>query len=254
MNLSKTLTRKIKAGIPIGILNLALKDFKRYRASVNIDTLIENNILNDMYDDMNLLGGVSFNIPISDFNITFSSEDEAVLELKDDVYPNRKITTVTEIIAGHISPTTNAIGRPVDMLARSVGPRIYGSFDTGVELLSDREIYISTDIRAMVHGTIVCYLSYGSTMSEIGPKYHLAFAKLAVMKAKAWIYNKLIIKISEGKIHHGHSLPVISDIVRGYENFVEDYENEMDIKGYKYLFMNDKSTMKDSVEGLFSVI
>jgi len=254
MSFTGTLVRMIKDEIPIEILEIAFKDFKKYRRIVNIDTLIEKNIINSFYKDLNLQGGIKANIPLSDFNITYTNNIESVVELKKDIYPMKKIITVTEILQGNVMSSYGVSGRsPIDQLAGSIDKGTIGYFSSDVEVLSDRELYIEAPSEYLHGSEVVCYMSYGREMREIQPRYHLSLGALCLDKAKAIIYTKLIIKIDQGKIYHGHNMSTIQNIISGWSDSNKEYLEAMMVRGGKLLHMNDKRTMKESIGLLFNI-
>lgn len=240
------MVRYIKNAIPIEILDLGLRDFKNWRRTINIDTLIDKNILSEMYEDMSISRGVKINIPIRDMNIIYSTQDECVLEMKPSLYPGRKLMSVTELIVGGVLSNQYGYDRnPLDELNSSVGEQLIGAFDTGLECISDREVYVANDINNFKDGELVVLLSYGTDMREINHHYYMRIGELAIKKAESWLYNKLKIKMNTGTIYRGHNIESINNIIDKWEDTYKEYHTEMNTIGSKLLFMNDKRSMKD---------
>ena len=254
MDFIGNMVRFIKSEIPIEILDLALRDFKTWKKPVNLDTLIEKNILAEMVLDMNLSSGIKINIPYDNWIVTFSSDRETVIELKSGIHPGKSILSVTEIIAG--SPTSRLYSpgiTPIEKLDRSIGPQIYGIYGSDIETIGNRELYIGKPASFLTGSEIVCYLTYSKEMKEISPKYYMAFGEIAIIKAQAWIYNKLVVKLNEGELYHGHSLDIVNRIVDNWSDANKEYMEKMNVLGSKLLYMNDPRNMKNAITTLIDI-
>lgn len=254
MDFIGSMVRYIRTEIPTEILDLALRDFKEWKKPVNLDTLIEKNIVSEMILDMNLSSGIKVNIPFNNWVVTYSNEFETVMELREGVHAGKSILMVTEIIAGLASTAvTRPALTPLEKLDRSIGPKIMGVFDSNIETIGNREVYIGRPESMLVNTEVVCYLTYSRDMKEINPRYYMAFGEIAIMKAQAWIYNKLVVKMNEGALYHGHSLEVVERIISNWSDMNKEYMEKMNVVGAKMLYMNDARSMRETVGLMFDM-
>lgn len=68
-----------------------------------------------------------------------------------------------------------------------------------------------------------CRLEYDKEFTNLTPDAVIQLAELAVTACKAYIYNKLIIKLDMGAIHSGQEIGKIKEIIESYSDQNERY-------------------------------
>lgn len=81
-------------------------------------------------------------------------------------------------------------------------------------------------------------LAHDDTFSDIKPRSYSRLAELAVLAAKAYIYNTLRVELSQGYLHGGQELTAIKDIVDQYADAAQMYQEFLPRIG-KIQVMND---------------
>ena len=248
MNAVTYFTDVIKNTIPLEILDLALtrESNQQFRLPQNIGTLIKHRILPRLLLDFNLSQGIEIIFDIGNCSIINSFEDFTLLKIPEDILQGRDLISVNDLTTSYSSGVVLS-NEPTEKLLRHTS----GTFDANsivrIESVSRNEILVKNNFTSLV-GYVTATVSYSKELQEINPRYYMELSKLAILCAKAYIYNTMIVKLNEGKIYYGHEISVIERIVDSYEESNMEYIEETNVHGSKLLFMNDKNRMADYVK------
>ena len=244
MNTIDYFINQIQYAIPIEILDLALsrEANSNYRLPQNIHTLIRHRILPRLITDFNITMGVEVTFNVNECTVVANSNDFTLLSIPEKILQGRDMMNIMEIISDSYSTQTR--NTPLEVLERNTT----GSFDAStllkLEPISRNEFIVKAGTSDIV-GTVRITVGYSNNLKEINPRYLMWLSNLAVKVAKAYIYNSLIVKLNEGKIYYGHEISIVKDIIDSYSDENSEYMEEMNVRGSKVLFMNDKESMTE---------
>ena len=81
---------------------------------------------------------------------------------------------------------------------------------------------------SFMNSTMELNISPNPNLSHVKGTAIIELGKLAVLCAKQWIYNSLIIQIDQGYIRGGHSIDAIKNKIDSYESAVETYYERLE--------------------------
>ena len=231
-------TEIIKRRIPVEILNIAFAD----RGIQTLEYVIGMNIMRKMVGtDLNLLRGKEIAIPIEQCEVEMNNYG-AYITIPDEILQGRRIVSALSLNSiGYTSGRRSGVAGAFDKLADSTTGSVMGYISTDMEIVGEREIWVDSLVQST--GLVLrIVVEYSNNFNEIQPRsYHnlIRFFELAGMY---YIWNKLILKVNEGRLYHGYSLDNFRSIIDTYESAGDEYREEL-IPVSKVLFMNDRMAM-----------
>lgn len=114
---------------------------------------------------------------------------------------------------------------------------------TRVQLIGENIIMVQDSIILPQNLYLRCTLEHDEHMSNINARSYLVFAKLVELAVKSYIYNSYIIQLDMGELRAGVQVGRFKDIVEGYADAEQMYQEHLSEKWIKVAFMNDAESM-----------
>lgn len=223
---------KIHLTIPENILFLAFKDPDPARDQlVSLDDKILTNFIRPhVLQDMNVIGGQTIKVDLSQCQIQWLYHNEYLITVPKTLTNYLPIISAEEIINAMLVPTmTSSYSRaesplmgPANTLYTNLGPSNVMQ-SARLELLGENKILLSDPSITPINGILRCTIAHGGNLENIPPKSYPAVAELFILGVKSFIYNKLKVELDQGFLYGGHELSIITDIVNEYADSYTQY-------------------------------
>lgn len=260
--LAKAMT-EIKFTIPLEVLQVGfIENYSRINHVVNLDERILNSVIRArVMVDANLYGGVTVNIPLEDCNCLQLENREWVIEVPKSITQGKSIVNVLSLVS-----YANFTGSYYSMGNRSSfvngAEKIYNHLadhnviqTARLELIGDNTILVQDPSVTVYSAVIRCNLEYSKDMGELHPRYYNSFSKLCVLAVKSYIYNHCKVKLDQAYAYSGHELGTITEIIDGYSDAEEMYQEHLKTEFMKIAFMNhaenNSRMIKIATTGIF---
>lgn len=256
MNAFNFMLNAIHKKIPKEILDIGftLPQFDIY---TKIDERIMQNVFRErLLLDMNIASKEPFSVPLTSCNTIKQTDTTLVISVPKKYTGNRTIVSVHNIspdgygVYGNIDHPTDVVDSPI---LNSAVKMLNGTNDTyisqtsRVSLIGENTVLIEENLWVSeglyLHGTV----ANDANLVNIDASYYKDLAHMAVLLTKAEIYNNTIINMERGAIGTGHSHEYIREIISGYADADEMYEQYFDEKWRKQAYMQNSSNMDDFV-------
>lgn len=226
-------------------------------------------ILNRVIPDCNVTRGQELVIPLNNVQPTTSEMYYTVYRIPPELTDNRAIMSVLGLT---YIPVNYMIGNYSSFITSDT----IGSFHPGNSITnvadrignaaSDAAIVTNTHVELIGHNTILVYanyrtvfnygarvvLEYDENMQGISPRSFKAFSYLCVLAAKAYIYNKLIVKLNSGYLQGGQELGKLQQIIESYEGSEEEYRTYLKEVWKPVAWMNDTTAYNRFVRSMLA--
>lgn len=246
----------IKFTIPYEVLEVAFRsDYNTWRNSnLSIDEHILTKILRPrVLMDCNIVGGVTVIIPLDGINPDFTDNYTTVYTIPNDRTGGRTIMSVLSIgylpyqanfnmTSGNLAYATPVSMNSVTQAAQRIGDAVSVMpvlSNAQVEIIGHNVIMVKEQYRLSSTYSIRCVLANEENLTNINPRSFLAFSKLCELAVKAYIYNKLIVKIDQAFLQGGQELGAFKNIVESYADSNEMYLTHLKEVWMATAFMND---------------
>lgn len=258
MNPVSNAIREIENVIPSQILTAVFghEDYRNWRrqAPASIDEMIRSKVIRPrVLKDCNLVGGRL--VYVSTEGLEGYSEDpfSVMYTIPPQKTGNREIISVMGVNYLPHSSAMGTMGTPYGSVnpvtqsdVETVGQRVMDSYanvphisSAHAELVGYNTVIIRDQMRSTVIYELRCVLANEENLSNISPRSYPILAKACILAVKSYIYNNLIIRIDQGVLEQGQALGEFKTIVDKYDDAEEQYQNYLETKVKKTLFMND---------------
>jgi hypothetical protein len=204
--------------------------------------------------DCNLVSGVETRIDLSDVaSETVDGGYTTVFQIPKTKTNNRSILSVFDVTYGDMYRTQAGYGAysagrssPVLQAAATVMEaqlRTPNVGTTRVELIGENVVMVQDSMILPQNLFLRCSLENEENLSNIQARSYLVFAKLVELAVKSFIYNSYIIQLDMGELRGGVQVGKFKDIVEGYSDAEEMYQEHLNEKWAKVAFMNDQESM-----------
>jgi hypothetical protein len=205
--------------------------------------------------DCNLMNGVETRIDLSD--LPRESVDDGyttVFRIPKNRTNGRSILSVFDVTYGDLYNTQSGYGvysysrsSPALQLANAameaqVRTPYVGS--TRVELIGENVIMVQDAIILPQNLYLRCSLENDENLSNIHARSYLVFARLVELAVKAYIYNSYVIRLDIGELRAGVQIGKIKEIIDGYADAEQMYQDHLREVWSKVSFMNDQESMR----------
>lgn len=239
----------IHANIPEEILDLAfnLKGDARSLDQAILDEIVQNRILPDVsaiagqYKEIVLDPKWASTSTIEAFNYDHHVVPYVVYTIPPEYREHRRIVAVMELGLPYGSHSSLAMmggmGRACQYMGVTAGTYAEGALNgiTGNNnllmptpiLLDGSRVKLTPMEFGMLQSysmVLKCRLEYDPDFTNLTPDAVIQLSKLGVTAAKAYVYNKLIIKLDQGAIMSGQEIGKIREIVESYSDQQERYD------------------------------
>lgn len=133
----------------------------------------------------------------------------------------------------------------------SVGMRVASSLskipavsNAHVELIAENTVLIKDQMQSVYNYFLRCIIANDADLNNINPRSWLTFYDLCELAVKAFIYNKLRIKIGEGALQGGQELGVIKEYVDECRDSESEYKTFLKEQWAPTAVANDTLTYK----------
>lgn len=218
------LIRIIKQSIPLPVLQYAfLPDYKEVGLiGKSLEYCINSTVIDNwVLPDINLAGGQEMEVDLLQCK-SYDKQGGVVIEVPKRLTQHRNISSVlssgwslgTSNLDAMNNPITDALA-PVDIATHAriqvTGPNVLYVEGGWVESVRYIRVILEND----------------SEFQNVGLPALQVLGKLCVYATKAFIWNKCIIRMGTAPIIHGVEFDRIANIIEGYEDALELYEEYM---------------------------
>lgn len=239
MNIISKALNEISYRIPNQILKEVFTD-KTYRwrdTPISIEDQITNKVIRPrVMIDCNLVGGTEAFIPLEGVEGEMIDNFTTVYRISKDKTQNRSIMSVLSV-----SFTTQSLASAAGALSginpNSVSPQglagmaMMDSFSpipmtstARVTLIGENTIMIRDTSPVISSAYLRCILGNDENLANIQMRAIQPFCKLVELAVKSFIYNESIIKIGMAQLSGGQDLGKYKEIVEGYADSEELYQ------------------------------
>lgn len=236
--------------IPAEILEAAFIDDEPFRGpgAVNIDYAIREQVLNNrVMVDVNLAGGMLHMVPMDGIKPEYIDQFQAVFRIPKELTQGRSISRVLALAYGdqraygnYLQSTTayNTISDALQGVMNShVG--IAMTETTNIRLIAENTLLVTDLLSIPTRTHLRCYLDNDPEMTQLRTTMFPVFSELVMYAVKAYIYNKLIMKIGRDVMQGGRDLGVFKQIVESYADSEELYTTMLTGRWVKAYKLND---------------
>ena len=252
---------RIKFTIPKQILEKTFIPSGRYRyqESRSIDSFIREFVIEGrVAQDIELLGSTFIQIPIKSSWISNQGNGEYLIRVPASATQGRVITRVTsvEIGNGNTAGMANYSGYNSNAIQNAARKVLDSSLPTPVtgtphvELLDNNVIYVTDILFSGFNLYVNCYLSADENFNNLTKPAWMHFAKLCELACKAYIWTELSVTMDMAVLDGGQELGVFKDIVDGYEDAHEQYEEYFNERWRKVAIMADPKSKERHLRSL----
>ena len=261
MNAIINAIKEIHFNIPEEVINLAfLENYYRVNTILSVDEIIMAKLIRPkILVDCNLVGGVDINVPFDSTMIKpvdNNNTNKFIIEVPKTLTNGCSIVTVGNILATSALYTTSGYSNIGNTWyngfnnfnvspALSAGMKVMNSVSdlniiqtSRTEVIGENIILVEEPTQLMYGGIIKCTVENSKNLENINPRSYISFGDLVVIAAKAYIYNKLRIKIDKGFVLGGHEVSSIKDTIDEYSDAANMYKEEL-VKWRKIAFLNN---------------
>ena len=241
--------------IPKRILAEAFKEANAgWRSTpITIEEQIKNRVIRSrVLVDCNLKGGVEAMIDLQGLGFNQVDTMTIVYHVPKERTQGRTITSVSSVGYINKSMAFNAAGGAAGlqmgsndvmkiatavMNSHSAAPQLSSA---EVSLIAENTIMIRDINRITSLGYLRCTLEDDANMSHLQIRSIPAFCKLVELAVKSYIYNNLIIEMGSAYLSGGQELGVFKNIVEGYSDAEQMYQDYLKNTWGKVALLNDK--------------
>jgi hypothetical protein len=269
MNVRNYALNDVRRRIPAAILDLAFKDQDKVVPNLrwvkknkieSLDSKIVSEVIDDKVNvDCNLKGANQITIPLEGVPFENVSHTTRIYFVPYEHTEGRRIVTALSLnyLRYNGSLTTNATNAVGNQLL-SAGRDMFKAVSSmpivstaNCEIIGDNVILVRDTVRHLSDNMSLTVLVENSDgMSNLKPGAYKVYAKLVELATKAYIYNKLAISIDMGVLHAGMNLGKIREIIDGYADAQEQYDELFNDRWGKVAFTNDRVRMYGLVTSL----
>lgn len=246
MNAIQKALSEIKFTIPPEILQIGfIENVNRPNQVMSLDERILNSVIRArVLVDANLVGGVTVHIPINQCTTTNTIYNEFIISVPREATNYKSIVSVhnllsnTGIAAAFPNYNTSTLITQAHHMANSLAT-INVIQTSRLELIGENIILVQDPIMTIFNAILKCVIEYDKNMSDLHPRFIRDFAKMCILAVKSYIYNNFKVKLDQGYIYAGHELGSITEVVDGYSDAEEMYQEFIRETFQKIAFMND---------------
>ena len=230
--------QRIKNEIPKEILNIAVvEDNSIFNNNITIDEkIITKAIKQYMLLDLSIISTFSKNIDISKCIITPytnpNNQYEYIIEIPDALIDGMEVISASYIIYNMLLPqmgmmTGNAMDSAMGSLLQSHSSMNMMTTNR-LDVIGRNMVLVNTGNLnwTFMNSVMEVGLAPNDNMSHVKKSAIIYFGELAVLAAKAWLYNELYIQVDQGYIKGGHSIDAIKSKIDDYSSAENDYKEK----------------------------
>lgn len=250
MNTILNTLRHIRFSIPERLLSQTFLANRYYHnlSPRSVDSVIEQTVIDGrVRPDISVGTGVEFTIPLSTVPYKLIDNWNKVYMVPKELTQGRSITSVLSVGYG-INNLVAPAAMPVMGGSQPAGAA--NSLINGVSavniassaqawIIGENTVAVRDLYNASPYVFLRCWVDFDRELSNINPRSHIEFFKLAELATKAKIYNDLVLEQDYAFIHAGQELGVLRDLINGYSTANEEYLTFLNTDWRKVALMND---------------
>lgn len=230
---------EIRFSIPAEILNQVFinEDMRGCGVAISMETRIREQVLEPrVFVDIDIKGGTEAFLPLDNpVRAEYADPYTVIYHIPDEVVQNRPIVQVYSVhfaILGY----QNA-GMALHYTESPLAAETRRVLDSAMRVPPAATSYLNL----IAHNTIMAryvYLPYktafmrvrlgsDNALSHIRPQAYHAFAELCVLATKAYIYNKMFVRIDLGQLSGGQQLGTFREVIMNYADANEMYLDKL---------------------------
>lgn len=219
---------------------------------LSLESLIRDQLIyGRVLPDINLVSGTEVALYLKDAQTEKLDIYNSIYRFGDEATGGRTITSVFEITYGYQNSTLiggyNGYGNynnQQSQLLKSTRDIINATkgaptqSTSYLQLIGHNTVLVSDVSPIQNYGLLRCMVTNDPNLNNLKPAYQIAFAKLALLATKAYVYTALVIELDEGMLRGGQQIGRFREIVDSFADADEMYMEELD-NWQKLGIMND---------------
>lgn len=264
MNAINIALQEIRNNIPPEVLQLAFIQNDPCLGRVNnqivsLDERIKSAVIRRrVMTHCNLVGGQPVYIYLGNNSIRINEvlPAEYVITIPKSLTEGKGIVSVLSVVSnfgyinttafGYVSPMITAANNMYNNLASETIMQ-----SSRLELIGENVVLIKDPSMYLFNTALRCVLENDSNMSNLHPRFMLAFAKLCVLATKSYIYNTCKVKMDQAYLYGGHELNSVTEIIDGYSDAEQMYQEYLHVEFKKVMYMNSPNNMSRTIRSMF---
>lgn len=259
MNAIKKALDELKYRVPKEILDQVFreKSFNYRTAPVSVDEQVLSLVIKPrVLVDCNLVGGTEAFISLEGVPGDTVEPYVTVYHIPKEVTQGRSIMSVLSV--NYMSPSMSALAPAIQGFKPcSVGPVMLAgqammdamspmpnTSTAKVQLISENTIMIRDTAPPVGYAYVRCVLANDENLSHIQMRSIPDFCKLVELACKSYIHNTYIITLDRGQLYGGHDIGKFKEIIEGYADSEEMYQDFLKNKWQAISFMNDRESFE----------
>lgn len=254
MNLIRKAIDEVRFHIPLPILEMAFitQQPLPYGVRPSLDSRIRELVLDQrVLVDCNLVGGVELTIPLDGLVPERVDNLHALYRIPKERTQGRTILSVlsTALSYGANHGVTSATDQTGFANQSALSNATLGLLNSAspiplvaqahVTLVGENTVVVQDHLHLPPGTHLRCLVTNDSELNNINPASYHAFCQLAVLATKAYIYNHLVLPIDESYLVGGVSLGRFREIVDGFADANELYQEHLKERWKVTAFHND---------------
>lgn len=210
--------------------------------------VIEGNVL----PDCNLVGGTEVTIPlvevlpqwISDYNVLYRvpkhlTQNRSILRLIHLTFGDGGVVGSQNLAAQGRSPLMD--GAQGVLQAHLPIPIISTA---NMEIVGENTILVKDNVTMPGNPYLRCVIEGDTELNHLQPTSYRHFSKLVILATKRHIFNHMAVSLDQAALSGGMALGRIREIIDGYSDAYEQYEEYFDTVWRKVAVFNDPEANK----------
>lgn len=257
MNMLQSTLDEVLFRIPEEVLNLAFMKEQRSwrRAPTNLNEEILNKVIKPrIMKRMSERGGQTVMVNLKDITPIFNDRQVTVYRIPPHLLNNREIVCVLSASYLPSGMSFTGFGTQVGTVypggtseLTMLGTRIMDAASSlpiistaQIDLVGHNTIMVRDQIKNVGMYQVRLQVTDDPYLNNIHPRSAMVLSKLFELGIKAYVYNKLIVKMDAGVLDMGQELGAFRNIVESYSDAEEMYQEWLRTKWGKIAFLNDE--------------
>lgn len=246
----------IKRQIPRQILEdvFRIRYNARHAGLKSIDDSIINQVIQPrVMIDCSLLGGDEVLLPMESAELDNIDAITQVYHFPKAMTNDRSIVSVLAIeyynpfMTAWMNPATGQCQAPFNLQLGRMMSNVHApqpkTFNARTTLIGENTVLVKGFNLPVGNYGMRVILEYGNRMAGLNPRHYKHFSKLCVLATKAHCYNVRVIDIGEAELSGGRELGRYNQVVDGYSDADEQYEDYLEAKWPKIAMLGDDESM-----------
>ena len=241
---------EVKWDIPEEILREVFlrREFGQTPLPVSLDTMIREKVIDPrVMVDCRLLGGTQVELPLASVTPDWVDTHKIVYRIPMSLTQNRRISKVLSLTISQstmmnssymgVEGYSQILEAAQGMMNSQAGIPIVST--AYIRLIAENTVLVSDYMSLPRTAFLRCYLEQDDEFSSLNPMTYPHFVQLVLLAVKAYVYNKIKVKMGMGQLVGGMELGVFREIVDGYADANQLYRDYIKEVWTKVMLMDD---------------